>query len=108
MVANMVKSQTSYNKIGVIKTILILTYHNVGVDNNMPYSTDVNLFEQEMKMIMGKSRIQRKKSNVILTIQGGSLHLLYYVIELKNLHNDIPQPLLRIHYHQNQFPWDGS
>jgi hypothetical protein len=42
----MVNSQTSYNKNGFIKAIPILTYHNVGLDNNMPYSTDVILFEQ--------------------------------------------------------------
>ncbi|MFZ0896265.1 MAG: hypothetical protein WAZ77_17335 [Candidatus Nitrosopolaris sp.] len=48
---NMVNSQTSYNKNGVIKAIPILTYHNVGLDNNIPYSTDVILFEREMKYL---------------------------------------------------------
>ena len=47
----MVNSQTSYNKNGFIKAIPILTYHNVGLDNNMPYSTDVILFEQDMKYL---------------------------------------------------------
>ncbi|MGB7954347.1 MAG: polysaccharide deacetylase family protein [Candidatus Nitrosopolaris sp.] len=33
--ANLVNSQTSYNKNGVINAIPILTYHNVGLDNNI-------------------------------------------------------------------------
>jgi hypothetical protein len=47
----MINSQTSHNKNGVIKAIPILTYHNVGLDNNMHYSTDLILFEQEMKYL---------------------------------------------------------
>ena len=48
---NLVNSQTSYNKNAFIKAIPILTCHNVGLDNNMPYSTDVILFEQDMKYL---------------------------------------------------------
>ena len=43
-------SQTNYNKNGIIDAIPIIGYHDI--DNNKTItSTDVNLFDQEMKYL---------------------------------------------------------
>jgi hypothetical protein len=47
--SEMLTSQSSYNSGGSIRAISILTYHNVGLENGKPYSTQVGLFGQEMK-----------------------------------------------------------
>jgi hypothetical protein len=49
--ASMVNNQTSYNKNGPINAIPLITYHNVGLETNAPYSTYVSLFDQEMKYL---------------------------------------------------------
>lgn len=49
--SEMLTSQSSYNSGGNIRAILILTYHNVGLENGKPYSTEVGLFGQEMKYL---------------------------------------------------------
>lgn len=49
--SNVLNSQLSYNSNGIIRAIPILVYHNVGLQNGKPYSTQVGLFSQEMKYL---------------------------------------------------------
>lgn len=47
-----VNSQFDYNKNGTIKAIPIIIYHRAG-DQNIDYSTNLDLFNKEMKYLHG-------------------------------------------------------
>lgn len=44
-------SQTSYNRGGTINAIPLITFHNVRPINNVPYTTNVGLFDELMKYL---------------------------------------------------------
>lgn len=49
--AELVNSQTDFNKDGTINAIPIVTYHNIDYSEGEPYHTNVGLFSKEMKYL---------------------------------------------------------
>jgi hypothetical protein len=50
-----VNSQDNFNKNGIIKAIPIIAYHDLDYGERIPGSTDVNLFDAEMKYLHDNS-----------------------------------------------------
>ena len=46
-----VNSQSNFNKNGIIKAIPIIAYHDLDYDDRISGSTNVNLFDAEMKYL---------------------------------------------------------